>query len=57
MFREQRTSLVHKEGDDNNLYFFSFLFVCVKTTASHAKAILDVTVAKLDDNSDQCTTK
>ena len=30
MFREQRISLVHKQGDDNNLNFFSFLFVCVK---------------------------
>jgi len=50
MFREQKTSLVHKQGEDNNLNFFSFLFVCGKTTAPHEKAILEVTVAKLGDN-------
>lgn len=50
MFREQRISLVYKQGDDNNLNYFSFLFVCVKTTASHEQAILEVTVANLVTN-------
>jgi len=49
MFREQRNSLVHKQGDDNNLNFFSFLHICAKT-ASHEKATLEVTFAKLGDN-------
>jgi hypothetical protein len=49
MFTEQRISLVHKQGDDNNLNFFSLLIVCVKTTASHDKATLEVRVAKLGD--------
>ena len=47
MFREQRTSLFHKQGEDNNLNFFSFLFVCEKTNACHEK---EITVAKLGDN-------
>jgi hypothetical protein len=49
MSREQRTSVVHKQAVDNNLNFFGFLLACVRTTASHEKAILDVTVAKLGD--------
>jgi len=49
MFKKQRTSLVHKQGEDNNLNFFSFLLVCVRTNVFHEKAILDVTVAKLCD--------
>ena len=49
MFREQRNSVVHKQGNDNDLNFFSFLYVFVKTTASHENAIFEFTVAKLGE--------